>query len=247
MSKRISEESVDKQRGLGYNILRSIVNQYWLYALLSPTVGTIGMLLASVKYGWRWNLWIVMSIFLIIMDLGMKTLDLADEELTVDMDSNIQRITGISMLCCGVILGILLAYMSTWWFLGILLIGTIFGLSYNLEWFDGYLHDRRYPTGWGNLGFCIGWLCTITGYFLLSKNLNLGIAIFSLGPMIGIGTIAYVEGDLKKELYESVNIRYTRELNSDVERLKNRSMQSNILRVFGYICMAVGLLLLFQV
>lgn len=247
MSKQTPRETVDKQRGLGYNILHSIINQYWFYALLSPTVGTVGMLLASVKYGWRWDLWIVMCLFLVVMDLGMKTLDLADEELTVDMNSSIQRITGIGMLCCGVILGILLAYMSTWWFLGILLVGTIFGLSYNLEWFDGYLHDRKYPTGWGNLGFCIGWLCTITGYFLLSEKLNIGIAIFSLGPMLGIGTIAYVEGDLKKELYESVNIRYSRELNPDIERLKSRSMQSNILRVFGYICMAVGLLLLFQV
>ena len=238
------DENIDfpEKRGAGYTFFRSVFNHYWIFSLLSLGAGTTGMAIAAFEHPWRWDLWLVMLAFLWVMDQGMKTLDLSVDELAIDLDSRIQRAVGFAMVAIGILLGVLLARMSTWWFMAILGTGAFLGLAYNLEWFDGRLHDKKYHTGWGNLGFVLGWLTTFTGYFLLAEQFSLGIAIFSIGPMIGIGTMIYVEKDIKREIYDTAGFYYTREVEADAERLRRRTHRSHQMRIVSYVAMGVGLM-----
>lgn len=237
------DENLDRpeKRGVGYTFVRSVFNHYWIFSLLSLGAGTTGMAIAAFDHPWRWELWAAMAAFLWTMDQGMKTLDLSVDELAVNLDARVQRAVGFGMVGVGVLLGVLLAAMSTWWFLVVLVAGALLGLAYNLEWFGGRLHDKKYHTGWGNLGFVLGWLTTFTGYFLLAEEFSLGIAIFSLGPMIGIGTMIYVEKDIKREIYETAGFVYTRTVEADPDRLRRRTYRSHRMRIVSYVAMGLGL------
>lgn len=231
--------------GVGYSLLRTIITPYWLYTGFQGSFVIIGMTLAAIEHGWRWDLWWLAMIGLWLGDQGVKAIDLAAEDIAIRYDSNIMFYGGLVEGAIGLLIGIYLASITSWWLLTILFTAGFLSLAYDLEWFEGRLHDRKYVTGWGNLAFTTGWLPTVGGYFLLAETLTPGIAIFAIGPMLISGGVTYYEEDIKAELYEIVGIEYTRSVPSDIARLKRRIVKANFLYSLGCIAMAVGLVVEF--
>lgn len=230
----------ESRYGIGYNVARSVFNHYWVFSFIPLTTSTLGMGLAAFSNPWRWDLWAVMMVFFWIVDQGMKTLDISEEDLAVEMDARIQRAVGFLMVGTGAAIGITLAWMSTWAFLAVLLPGFFLGLAYNLEWFGGRLHDKEFLTGWGNLGLVLGWLTTMTGYLLLAEQVTLGVVVFAVGPTLWLGTVIWTEADLKELIYEDAGFEYTRETELRPERLQERVHTSNLLTIVAFGAMAAG-------
>ncbi|GAB3030806.1 hypothetical protein GCM10025298_19440 [Natronobiforma cellulositropha] len=223
------------------------MNNYWLFSILPLTVATMGMVIGSVSGTWDWTVWALAMAALWLLDQGMKSVDLAAPDVNVTVDPRIQYPIGFGMIAAGAVVAIVAAWMTTWLALGILVLGVFLGLAYNLEWFGGRLHDRKYLTGWGNLGFTLGWLCTVLGYVYASGTVSLGIAIFAFGPMASIGTMAWVTEDMKDEMYARTGIEHRRKTERNVERLIDRELHSQFVRVLGFVAMAVGITLEFVV
>lgn len=238
-------ESSVVQKNVWQSIFRSVFNQYWKYSFLPVSSATIGTAIASVNHSWDFQVWGLTVLVLWILDQGMKSLDLSEEDINLVIDSRVQMITGWIMIGAGIVLAIVLSMLTTLWLLCIIAACIILGLAYNLEWFDGRLHDREYLTGWGNLGFILGWLSTVLGYVALAESISVGIAVFAVGPMLSIGAIAWVEQDLKPEIYDAVGIEYTRAVDRNMARLRRRVLHSQLLRVAGFVAMAAGLVIEF--
>jgi len=177
------------------------------------------------------------------LDQGMKSVDLSAESVNISVDSTIQSTIGVGMIVAGMAIGISLAWLTTWWYLGILGLVVLLGFAYVLEWFDGRLHDRKYMTGWNNLGFCIGWVFTVSGYMFLAETLSVGIVVFAIGPMLSVGTMAWVTEDMKDEVYRQCEIDHDRETPTNIQRLKQRELTSQWFRIIGFVAMAAGMYL----
>lgn len=230
-------------RSVATDVRRSLVNNYWIFSILPLTVATIGMVIGSVNGTWNWTVWALTMAFLWLMDQGMKSVDLSAPDVNVTVDPRVQYPIGLGMIGLGAAIALFVSSMTTWWYIVVLVLGTFLGLAYNLEWFGGRLHDRKYLSGWGNLGFTLGWLCTVTGYIFSTGTISLGIAIFAFGPMASIGTMAWVTEDMKDEMYERTGIEHRRVTERNVERLIDRELHSQLVRVLGFVAMALGILI----
>jgi hypothetical protein len=244
---------------LWYHVRRSLVNQYWPFSFVPPASLTMGMAIATAATDatWNWRLWGLGVLFLVVTDQGMKSIDLAAPDINVDVDSNVQFRVGVLMVVVGVGLGVLLARMTSWWFLVILATGVAFGVIYNLSpgpqgesprgldwfdgWFDGLFHDKRYLLGRGNLGFCVGFLPTLVGYFLLTHTVSPGAVLVGAGPGLHMAAMIWVIEDYKDTLYPALGISYERPVGNDVERLKVRSVKSQLYRLVAFVLTAIGL------
>lgn len=234
-----------EQASVLYSVYRSVINQYALYTLFPMAATTIGMAIASVQHGWDWTLWTIGVFHFWLLDEGMKSVDLSADDINLQINSDIQFAIGAGMILAGFGVGIVLALMTTIWYIGWILLLILLGLAYNLEWFGGRLHDRKYVTGWGNLAFCLGWGCTVSGYIYLAEEISLGIALFAIGPMMMIGTMAWVEEDMKDMLYDMKDIEHVRETPTDIERIKYRALTGQLYRLFGTVMIAIGLVVEF--
>lgn len=252
-------EHITHEKSRLYHVSRSLVNQYWPFSFVPPATMTMGMTMGTVSTdaSWNWRLWGLALVFLVITDQGMKSIDLSAPDINIDVDSEIQFRIGTAMICIGVGLGVLLAWMTSWWFLVILATGIVLAIIYNLSpgpqgrsprdmelfggWFNGLFHDKRFLLGRMNLGFTVAGLPTVLGYFLLTHRVSLGVAIFAVGPMLHMAAMIWVVEDYKDTLYPALGISYNRDIANDVERLKVRSVQSQLYRLVAFVVSAVGL------
>lgn len=239
--------TAESDRGLWYHVRWSVVNQYWRFSLLPVAAVTLGMAVAKASHGlaWDWVRWGLAAASFLVADLGMKSLDLSAPDVNIAVDARVQSVVGAAMIGVGVLLGVVIAEWTTRLYYVVVVLGVFLGLAYSLEWFDGRLHDREYVTGWGNLGFVLGWLSTVAGYMALSGTVSPGIALFGLGPLVSFGTMAWVTQDMKDAVYEGVGIEHDRELEHDYDRLKRRELQGQWYRVLGFVAMAAGLVVEF--
>ncbi|GGN95665.1 hypothetical protein GCM10009030_23070 [Haloarcula pellucida] len=204
---------------------------------------TLGFLIASLHHGWDWTIWVVAMAHMWFYDEGVKSVDLSADDINLDVNSDIQFAIGALMILIGFSLAVVLASWTTIWYVPFVLFLTSLGLAYNLEWFGGVFHDRQYVTGWGNLAFCLGWAPAVCGYMLLAQNVSLGIVVFAIGPMLVKGTMGWIEEDMKDTLYEMKGIKYDRATPTDVDRMKRRSLNSQVLNIASFVFMAIGLMI----
>lgn len=230
------------EAGLAYSLFRSVINQYVLYTFYPMAAMTLGLIIASLEVGWDWTIWGIAMAHMWFYDEGMKSVDLSADDINLDVNSNIQFTIGMGMILTGYGLGFVLARMTTIWYAVVLVFLTLLGLAYNLEWFDGRLHDRQYVTGWGNLAFCLGWAPTVCGYILLAETVSLGIVLFAVGPLLIKGTMGWIEEDMKDALYDLKDIKHERPTPTDVDRIKRRTLTSQLLRILAFVMMATGLM-----
>ncbi|WP_396613929.1 hypothetical protein ACH9L7_18950 (plasmid) [Haloferax sp. S1W] len=234
---------VDSNNGVFYSIYKSIINPYIGYTLYPMASMTLGLTIASLQYGWDWTIWMVAMAHMWFYDEGMKSVDLSADDINLDVNSTIQFGIGVLMILTGFSLAVVLAYWTSIWYVPFVMFLTLLGLAYNLEWFGGILHDRQYVTGWGNLAFCLGWAPAVCGYLLLAETVSLGIIVFAIGPMLVKGTMGWIEEDMKDTLYEMKGIKHERPTPTDVDRMKRRSLNSQILNIVSFIAMSIGLMI----
>ncbi|MFC7080665.1 hypothetical protein [Halorussus caseinilyticus] len=248
MSYESNNNSDPTPEGFTYSLVHSLVSPYWQFNILEVSYMSMGMVLAAVNHDWSWQLWAIAMPFMWFAGEGANNLDLADEGMTVDIDSRVQYAVGYLMLGAAVVLGGVLSWMTSWWFFSFVVLGAFGAVAYNLELFDGRLHDREYVTGVGNLGFTAAWIPTVSGYFLLSPEFDvqlLGVSIFSFGLMLILMAIDYVTEDLKEQKYEAFDIEYTRDVDAKLERLQRRAAKQHPMHNYALLIMAVGLALMF--
>ncbi len=244
-------EAMTEQDGRGVDrnvrdsLLRSVITPYWLYSILPVSFITLGMVLASIEHGWNWQLWGLGVASMWFFDQGFKSIDLSAEDLAITLHSRIQFGVGLAQVLLAGVLCVWLALQTTTWVLALVAVNVVLAFAYDFEWLDGRLHDRVYMTGWGNLSVVIGWSPTILGYLLLARELSPGIVVFAVGPMLVIGAILRPEQDVKAEIYRTVGIQYTRDVDSDDERLRRRFLFSQMLVTFAFAAMMVGLMVEF--
>jgi len=238
-----NDNFADGYDGALYSVYKSIINPYIAYTLYPMASMTLGLIVASLHHDWDWTIWMVAMAHMWFYDEGMKSVDLSADDINLDVNSNIQFTIGVLMILTGFSLAVVLANMTTIWYIPFVLFLTSLGFAYNLEWFDGILHDRQYVTGWGNLAFCLGWAPAVCGYILLAERISLGIIVFAIGPMLVKGTMGWIEEDMKDKLYEIKGIKHERPTPTDVDRMKRRSLISQLLNIASFIAMAVGLII----
>lgn len=231
-------------RTWAYSAYRSVLTPYWHFTVFPMAYATVGAAVGQLTgTNWDWTLWGATLAVIFFGYEGINALDLADETIAVDMDSRVQSVLGVAQLLLSVALAAYVAAQTTWLFLGLLVVDIVFGVFYTLEWFGGRLHDRDYVTGWGNLGFCVGWIPTLLGYVLFTGRVSPGMALFAVGPLLHIGTLAWIEQDMKETHYDVLGIEHRRtDLESDTQRLKDRLVKLQMIHVLAFVAMAVGLL-----
>lgn len=226
-----------------YSIYKSVINQYITYTLYPMAAMTLGLVVASLHNSWDWTIWMVAMAHMWFFDEGMKSVDLSAGDINLDVNSSIQFAVGVLMIVTGFSLAVVLASWTTFWYVPFVLFLTALGFAYNLELFGGILHDRQYVTGWGNLAFCLGWAPAICGYVLLAEGVSVGIVVFAIGPMLVKGTMGWIEEDMKDTLYEIKDIEHDRPTPTDVDRMKRRSLYSQVLNIASFVAMAIGLMI----
>ncbi len=238
-----------EEAGFGYSLWRSLVTPIWTFNLYPLAYMTIGMALAAVEYGgWDWRIWGLALVTIWFGDEGVHNFDLAPEDIAIHLDQRVQWAVGLVYVAIGVAGGVALAYLTTWWFLALVGVGTFFSLAYNLEWFDGVFHDRDYITGTGNLSLNVVGIPAFGGYFLLAQTANLdllGMAIIALGMMVNMSALDVLEQDAKAVRYQIFETPSTRDVEADVERLQGRAMQVHVHNMVSFWAIAVGLFVMF--
>ncbi len=233
----------DLNDGTFYSIYKSIINPYVAYTFYPMASMSLGLIVASIHQGWDWTIWMVAMVHMWFYDEGMKSVDLSADDINLDINSNIQFAVGVLMILTGFGLAVVLASWTTIWYVPFVMFLTFLGLAYNLEWFDGVLHDRQYVTGWGNLAFCLGWAPAVCGYILFAETISLGIIVFAIGPMLVKGTMGWIEEDMKDTLYDMKGIKHNRPTPTNVERMKRRSLNSQVLNIVSFVAMSIGLMI----
>ncbi|PSP75631.1 hypothetical protein BRC81_14685 [Halobacteriales archaeon QS_1_68_20] len=233
--------------GILTSFLRSVVTPYWLYTILPVSFITLGMLIASIEHGWDWELWGLAAASMWFFDQGFKSVDLSADDLAVRLHSGIQFGVGVAQVLLGVGITTWLALQTTPWVLLLVAINVPLAFAYDMEWFDGLLHDRVHVTGWGNLGIVIGWSPTVLGYLLLAQEVSLGIVVFAVGPLLVLGAVVWPEQDVKPEIYRAVGIEYTRDVDRNVDRFRQRFVYAQLLIAFAFAAMMIGLMIEFVV
>lgn len=226
--------------GLLGSLAHALVNPYWLFNLFPITFATLAMGLAAVEHGWNWTVWGLTAACIWFVDNGLHDFDLAADGLAVGVDARVEFVVGGVQILVGVALGVWLAALTTWHFLGVLALATVCGMAYNLEWFDGLLHDRQHVTGVGNFALVVGGLSTYTGYLVLARQHSLGAALFALGPTIVVAGLHWVEEDVKPVKYEVYGVEHTREENPQFERLQRRVVKIVPMHLVAFVAMALG-------
>lgn len=230
--------------------MRSLVTPYWSFNVLEVAYISIGMALALpvTASNLDWTIWAIAVAYIWLGSAGANNLDLAGDGLSIDMNTRVQVTVGYTMLAVAVALGIVLSIMTSWIFIITTFLSCLGALMYNLEWFDGLFHDRIYPTGIGNLGFTAAFMPIISGYILISPNINLdflGISSVAFGLTLVLIAIHYIEEDLKKHKYESFGIIHDRDIEPDFDRLQRRAAKQQIMNIFGISMVGLGCILLY--
>lgn len=231
------------EKGVLGSLFRSLITPYWLYTILPVSYITLGMVLASIEHGWDWQLWGLGVASMWFFDQGFKSVDLSADDLAITLDSRIQFGVGVAQVLLGVAICVWLALQTTMWVLVLVAVNVPLGFAYDLEWLDGLLHDRVHVTGWGNLSAVVGWSPTVLGYLLLAHELSVGIAVFAIGPMLVVGAVVWPEQDVKPEIYRAVGIQYTRDVDRNDERFRERFVYAQLLVVFAFAAMMAGLVI----
>lgn len=233
--------------GLAGSLARSFLTQYWPFTAYVLSYVTVGMALAAVNGGFNW---MHAGLLLVAMWFGLEGLhaiDLAEPNIARRVDSNIQMVAGVAGLFVGGGLGVYLASLTSWWFLAFVGVELFLGLAYNLEWFNGLLHDFDTPSGIANFGFSWGLVPFLSGYFVMGGGLALGAVIFSLGVMFDAMKLIALFEVSKPAPYDDLGISHTRDVEQDTDLMNEVTHRGNKMSMVAWALMAVGLVVLFVV
>lgn len=239
------------ERGFRGSLARSLVTPIWTFNIYPLAYMSIGMILATIGSStWDWQLWALAAACIWFGDEGVHNYDLAPDDIAIQLDSRIQLIVGTVYLLIGLSLGVLLASLTSWWFLVLVGTGAFFSVAYNLEWFDGLLHDRDYVVGTGNLSFNVAGIPAFGGFFLFAHSwatpLDLvGMGLVAVGLMCNLSGLDLLEQDAKEARYQIFATPSTRDVDANVERLQMRAMNAHLWNMACFWLLAIGLSITF--
>lgn len=234
-----------EQKSLPGSVFKSVFTHYWMFTVYVLGYMTVGMALAAVQYGWSWTVWGLAAATIWFGLEGLHAVDLADDDIAVDVDSNVQTVVGYLEVFFGGLLGIVLAAVTTWWFLGFVILGTALGVAYNEEMFGGLLHDHDKVTGIANFGFSWAVIPFLGAYFVVAETLSLGIVIVSLGVMFDAMRLIWLFEVSKPAPYDDVGIEHDREFNPAPSALVGDVHRANTLNMVAWAVVAIGLVVEF--
>ena len=229
------------------SILRSVVTPYWPFTVYVAAYAVAGIAIASAFSGFSYTV-LFASIGAIYFGLeGLHALDLADEGVATDMDNRVAFTVGMMEVALGAALGITIAMITTLWFIPIVMVGTFLGMAYNLEWFDGLLHDRDKMTGLGNFGVSWGAIPFFGGFYVIHQSISIGVLVVTLGVGIDAARLNYQEGHGRIARYENTGIEHDRDHKSTGDEARSACHYGNMMSLGAWVSISIGFLLLFAV
>ena len=240
------KDGVEEKTVLG-SMFRSIFTHYWMFTVYVLAYMTVGMALASVQHGWSWTTWLLAATTIWFGLEGLHAVDLAHEDVAVDINPTVQRVVGYTELAAGAALGIALALQTTLWFLAFVGVGTFLGVAYNEEWFEGFLHDYDKMTGIANFGFSWAVIPFLGAYFIVAETITLGILLVSAGVMLDAMRLIWLFEVSKPAPYEDVGIKHEREYDPEPTEFVAQVHRANTLNLVAWAAIATGLVVLFVV
>lgn len=234
-----------EKSGLPFALFRPFLTQYWPFTVYVLSYATVGMVLGSPVAGWDW---VVFGLSLAALWFGLEGLhaiDLADADIALRLDSRIQIAAGVAGLAIGGALGVLIASMTSWWFLAFVGVELFLGLAYNLEWFGGYLHDFDTPSGLLNFGVSWGAIPFLAGFFVMGETVTAGAVLIALGVMVDAAVTISMFEISKPAPYDDLNIEYAREIDQDVTLMNQVTHRGNKLSMVQWSLFAAGFVVMF--
>jgi hypothetical protein len=242
-----AKEDVGGGYGLAGSLARSFLTQYWPFTAYVLSYTTVGMALGAVTGVWDWT---VVGLTLAAMWFGLEGLhaiDLAEPTIATRIDSDVQLAAGALGLGIGAALGAAVAWMTSWWFLAFVAVELFLGLAYNMEWFNGLLHDFDTPSGIANFGFSWGAVPFLVGYFVTGGGLTLGAVVVAAGVMFDAMKLIALFEVSKPEPYDDLSIEHNRDIEQDTTLMNEVTHRGNKMSMVAWALMAVGLVLMFVV
>jgi hypothetical protein len=233
-----------EERGVAASLFRSVVTQYWSFTVYVLMYAVFGIALGSLVGSFRPTVAFLLGAALWFGLEGLHAVDLAEPSVAVDLDASVQRYVGYIQVAAGCTLGALVAMMTTWWFLALVVVGAVSGLAYNEEWFDGLFHDRDKLTGLANFGLSWGTVPFLAGYIAMGETLTAGAVLLAVGIALDAAELNYLVGPSKMERYRDMNIKTTREYEPDVGMMEKRMHNSQKIQMVSWVCIAAGAALL---
>lgn len=230
-----------------HSLYRSVVTQYWPFTMYVLAYVTVGMVLAGITHGWNWTVYAVAVATIWTGLEGLHAIDLSHDDIATRVDSSLQKKVGVISVVIGGVLGVFLAYLTTPWFILVVVAGIFLGIAYNEEWFGGLLHDFDTLPGLVNFGFSWGFIPAVGGYFLLSGSLTPGILVFGLGIMFDAFALITLFEVSKPAPYDAHGIEHSRQFEHDPQWLTTEAHKTNQYKMVSWVLIAIGVLLLFVV
>lgn len=233
-----------ERKGPARTLLRSVLTQYWpftVYVLMYAVVGmAFGSLIGTFDY-------VVAAALLAGLWFGLEGLhavDLAHDDVAINLHAPTQRYVGYAQIALGSALGLYVALETTLLFLVLVPVAVVSGLAYNDEWFGGLFHDRDKATGLANFGLSWGFVPAIAGYLAISNTLTFGFALIAIGIAIDAAELNYLVGPSKMVRYEDMGIETDREYEPDEDVMSHRMHHSQKMQMVSWITIAAGAFLL---
>jgi hypothetical protein len=226
------------------SLYRSMVTQYWPFTVYVMAYVTVGMALGASAGGWNWSVWGIALATIWFGLEGLHALDLSEPDIATDIDPEYQTAFGATGLIIGSLLGLVLALLTSIWFLAFVVIGTATGVAYNLEVLDGTLHDHdRFP-GVLNFGFAWGFVPAAGGFFLAAGTLTPGAVLVSFGVMVDAMALITVFETSKPDVYDDLGIAHRRRQAYTLRDVTASNVRVNKMSLVSWVLLAAGVWLL---
>lgn len=232
-------------RGTAYTVARSVVTPYWPYTAYVMAYAAFGMGLAAV-YGSFDAIIFAAAMVAIWFGLeGLHALDLADEGVATQMNNTVAYTAGALEVAIGVAVSAYIVWQTTIWFLPLVVVGTVLGLAYNLEWFGGLLHDRDRLTGLANFGVSWGGIPFLGGYIIVHHHPPAGAVLVALGVCLDAIRLNYLEGHGRLSRYDLMGIEHDRNHKTGPEEARAACNKANVINLGAWAFIGAGVVALF--
>lgn len=220
-----------------YSVARSIISHYWLFTAVVLAFTVWGAAIAPV---WEWDVVLLLLLAIFLGLEGLHDVDLAEDTVAVNIDPNVQRVVGYLFLAAGAAVGVVVAAMTTWLFIGIAVIEIFLGLAYNEEWFNGVLHDLD-KFGWFNFAFSWGTMPVVAGYFALAETITIPAVLWGAAAFGLSITVIYLFEIVKVPvLYDTLGVKHDREHQFDEQTALEMANTALLGLVFGAVASAAA-------
>lgn len=233
--------------GIVYSMYRSVVTQYWAFTAYVLAYMTVGAALAGALGHFSVELYVLLAVALWFGLEGLHAVDLSHQDVALRIDNRVSKIFGYGQVALGGVIGVYIAYITSWLFLGFVGAALFFGLAYNEEWFDGMFHDNERLSGIFNFGFAWGVIPVLGGFFVMAETLHLGMFIIAAAVMADAFRVILLFESGKPAPYEDLDILYNRNYEENISMLRSVTHTANKLMMVSWTLFAVGLVVLFVV